>query len=89
MLYQNQIWPFLELSSLLREIRPYQKLAAPADLPGRLDPNGLKTYTKLWGDLTLTGGAPRVCKFCHNLLEVIPGKSEAEAFVSDARRSKR
>src|SRR5512137_769394 len=56
-----------------------RKLEAPADLPGRLDPNGLWTYTKLWGDLTLTGGALGVCKFCHNLLEVIPGKSEAEA----------
>lgn len=56
-----------------------RKLEAPADLPERLDPNGLKTYTELWRNLTLSSGSLGVCKFCHNLLEVIHGKSEAKA----------
>jgi hypothetical protein len=57
-------------------IRP---LETPADLPGRLDPDGLKTYTELWGTLSLPDGSLGVCKFCHNPLEIIHGKSDAKA----------
>lgn len=57
-------------------IRP---LETPADLSEGLDAGALKTYTELWRNLTLSYGSLGVCKFCHNLLEVIHGKSEAEA----------
>ena len=56
-----------------------RKLESPADLTGGLDPDRLQRYMQLWGYLTLTGGALGVCKFCHNLLEIIHGKSEAKA----------
>jgi hypothetical protein len=56
-----------------------RKLETPADLTGGLDSDGLRRYTQLWENLTLTGGALGVCKFCHNLLEIIHGKSEAKA----------
>lgn len=56
-----------------------RKLEAPADLAGRLDPDGLRKYTELWGNLSVPDGSLGVCKFCHNLLEIIHGKSEANA----------
>ncbi len=55
-----------------------RKLEAPADLPERFDPDGLKTYAELWRNLALSNMSPGVCKFCHNLLEIVQGRGEAK-----------
>jgi hypothetical protein len=61
-------------------IRPLEN---PPDLPGGFDPGTVKMYTELCMDLTLPYGFLGVCKFCHNLLEIIRGRSEAQPVVSD------
>jgi hypothetical protein len=55
-----------------------RRLEDPSDLLGRIEPHGLESYRELWKNLSLPEGSLGVCKFCHNLLEIVHGQSEGK-----------